>query len=416
MAQAPSGNAATLDADSLKSLLDMFTTGGGSKTTTSGGTKTSTSKLNLSDNTVLALVNKLLGQTNGLAALTQGQNASGMYNSTVNTQQANDLISRVTTDVAAQAAPKTETTTSTPTTTTQKNIGQVDPVQAALGAIGTSIGAKVLKRSGISDKIDGILNKGIDAIFGKSKDLEGFLGGDAVSALSSGVDFGSGVSSLVSGSGSALDSLSSIPAVSDLAGGSSAFMDGVGSLFGSSSFGNITGGVPVLGPLMSLADGDVGSAAGEVAGAVIGNALLPGVGGPIGSFVGSNLTDNPVASLGGAALDAINPSVICTELGRQGKLSSGLLALEHQAVAKLLSKDTYNGYRLWATSVAGAMKHSRLLSAIMAPIGRAYARELAHSVQPAFYSSTFLGRLLRKGEVICELLGKVTNHGYSTAS
>ena len=52
------------------------------------------------------------------------------------------------------------------------------------------------------------------------------------------------------------------------------------------------GSVPIVGPALRLAQGDVGGAAGSFAGGMIGNALLPGIGGPIGGAVGGLVGGN----------------------------------------------------------------------------------------------------------------------------
>jgi hypothetical protein len=95
----------------LKSIL-------GTKTTYSGSTDVQGKQLTTDQ--VQAMIQNILGGTDGLASVSNGQRAAGMYNSTVNTQLTNDLLARVSTNVAAAAAP----TVTTKSGTTQ-NVGGV---------------------------------------------------------------------------------------------------------------------------------------------------------------------------------------------------------------------------------------------------------------------------------------------------
>lgn len=95
------------DQSRLQGVVNLLTllsgNSGKTKTVESGGTTTTQTKLNPND--VMSIIKGVLGSTNGLAAVSSGQHAAGLYNSTVQTQLVNDLLSRVSTDVAAKAAP-----------------------------------------------------------------------------------------------------------------------------------------------------------------------------------------------------------------------------------------------------------------------------------------------------------------------
>lgn len=95
----------------LQGVVDLLTllsgNTGKTKETRSGGT--TTTQTQLSPNDVTAIIKSVLGSNQGLAAVSSGQRAAGLYDSTVQTQLANDLLSRVTTDVAAKVAPTTVT-------------------------------------------------------------------------------------------------------------------------------------------------------------------------------------------------------------------------------------------------------------------------------------------------------------------
>lgn len=163
---------ATDSLDAINNLVSMLN--GGKSTTTQ------TSSTGLNNSTVLGLINQILGSTQGLSSLLAGQANSGMYNSTVNSQLANDLLSRVTTQVAAEAAPKTTTTT------TQK--ANLMNSGSNLGTLGALMAGKYLwNKIGAGDKLDNVVN----SLF--------YSGASATNALSSlGIsptDFGNAVSS-----------------------------------------------------------------------------------------------------------------------------------------------------------------------------------------------------------------------------
>jgi len=77
-------------------------------TTTHSGS-VNTSKLDISQAGIDQLVNDLMSSNSGLASLTSGAHVAGVYNDSTQTLLANDLISRITGEVAA----KTGTTTAT---------------------------------------------------------------------------------------------------------------------------------------------------------------------------------------------------------------------------------------------------------------------------------------------------------------
>lgn len=88
----------------------------GSTTTTSGGTNTTTTskKTEVSQDAMNSMLKSALEGTQGLAAISAGQNAAGLYNSSTNTMLTNDLLSRL----AAQTASANSTVTQTATETT----------------------------------------------------------------------------------------------------------------------------------------------------------------------------------------------------------------------------------------------------------------------------------------------------------
>lgn len=122
----------------VQDIIDLFSlfSGGGTKTkqVTSGGS--STSQTQLSDADANKLIESLLGSTQGLASVTQGQKTAGLYNSTVNTQLANDLLAKVSAEVAAKKAPTVTTKAPTTTTTTQGKKGPDKLLSLGLTGLG----------------------------------------------------------------------------------------------------------------------------------------------------------------------------------------------------------------------------------------------------------------------------------------
>lgn len=81
------------------------------KSSTTGGTSGKT----LTAEQIQALIKRTLEGTQGLAATTSGERQAGLYNSSVNTQLTNDLLTRAAGEAAAQStATTTQQTTTTP--------------------------------------------------------------------------------------------------------------------------------------------------------------------------------------------------------------------------------------------------------------------------------------------------------------
>ena len=112
--------------DSLTSLLKLFQTFSGSSgtQTTSGGS--STKQTILSQDALNAMLKSAMegtGGVQGLASVAGGQRAAGMYDSTVNTQLTNDLMSRLATQTAVAGAPTVTTSPKTTVTTAAPGVG-----------------------------------------------------------------------------------------------------------------------------------------------------------------------------------------------------------------------------------------------------------------------------------------------------
>ncbi len=117
-------------------------------------------------------------------------------------------------------------------------------------------------------------------------------------------------------------------------------------------------------------DSDLAEGAGAtISGAIAGTYIFPGVGTVIGGFIG-------------AASSLVDDTVICTELERQG-----LISLSERDFSKLyrmenLDEEVHAGYHRWASPVARWMRGSEIVTAIVRPLGVAWARTMANRVEP----------------------------------
>ena len=127
---------------------------------------------------------------------------------------------------------------------------------------------------------------------------------------------------------------------------------------------------------------------------------------------------------GGVVSDAANAAtggdgpggdkVICTALHELGRLSDDVYALDAEFGLRVNSEDPMlgDGYRLWATSVANYIKGdsigSKIALAIVSPVAKAWAAEMAHVMRPEEYKPNVFGKaLMAIGHPICRMIGKV---------
>jgi hypothetical protein len=385
MAEQPSGGIDNISAllSSVGNLANLFTS---SKQKQVSSGRTVTQGLDISQEGVDAMIRDILESNQGLAATSSGQKTAGLYNSTVNNQLVNDLVSRASGEVAKATAK--QTTTTTPETVTTTTPARVNAGNAALGLGATVIGNKVLKSSGILDKISG----GIDAIFGG--------GSAAVEAASSAATVPS-LGSL----GDALGvSFGDIAGVSDFADTGSSFLDGLGG----SGLTDLTGGFPVFSIGSDLVGGDVGGAAAT--------ALGYAVGGPIGGTIASILPEgvtSEIFDVGNMLIGGISDlfggiSVVCTELHSQGIMSRELYRSDTAFAKAHMAAGTLRGYRLWGVPLVRLMRKSPKVTAIAAW----FAISRAHYIA-SLSGVSYCPKLARRGKIIntvgvpiCNFLGK----------
>jgi hypothetical protein len=197
--------------NNLPALIEALTKGA---TALNGSKTTETTSSNISKEGVSALLSQILSGTQGLASVAGGQRSAGLYNSTVNQQLINDLLTRTSAATASQQSGTTRTVQQAPAI----SVGKATSLAAQLQALSTAknvlgpLTSKAGQKLGIGSTED-MSQKLADFIFGTTPlpDVSpsmGFLGADAPAA-----SFSEAVSGQVGGNldlSSALDSFASL--------------------------------------------------------------------------------------------------------------------------------------------------------------------------------------------------------------
>jgi hypothetical protein len=174
---------------------------------------------------------------------------------------------------------------------------------------------------------------------------------------------------------------------------------------------------PVIGTGIRAAGKTIGKAAIPAAiGGFVGSKISEAIGGEgkgartTGRIVGGAATGFAFAGPPGAAVGAVlgvvgAETVICTELYRQGYLSSEVYALDDHILHKDIDEDIYNGYMRWAPYVVKAMQKSWLVTQLVRPFAVGWATHMAHRLDKNIPDS-FLGKIVYKiGVPICKRIG-----------
>lgn len=132
------GTAASSNTTNNSGSVNTTNIGGSSSTTYNSG-RVDTSQLMLTEEAVNHLTKQMLESTQGLAAVSKGQNMSGGYNTTANTLITNDLLSRVAGDVAAKSAKTINTMGASSSSTV--NSGSVNTQNIGASTTTQTIGA-----------------------------------------------------------------------------------------------------------------------------------------------------------------------------------------------------------------------------------------------------------------------------------
>jgi hypothetical protein len=106
--------------------------------------------------------------------------------------------------------------------------------------------------------------------------------------------------------------------------------------------------------------------------------------------------------------------VICTALHSMGMLPDDIYILDTQFGQKVNKEDPMlgDGYRLWATPVAeyikGKSAGSKIALAVVAPLAKAWAQEMAHTMEPENYKSSIFGKtIMAIGHPTCRAIGNI---------
>lgn len=342
---------------------------GTSNQSTTGNTS-STVKNEVSGEALGALLQQILGGTQGLASVASGQKAAGLYNSTTNQQLSNDLISRSAGEVAKLNTATTTTGTNnqnvagntTNGTTTNNIAAKQAPLDLGKTLAGVLAG-QVLAPAGkaLSKKLGEYGTNITDSLFGGSSSGVGSFAGEggglggAGGALGQGGDYGLSAA-LNSGAGTSASS-AAIDVASAL-GASEVGSGVVGSL-------GLEGGLDAAG--IGAGAGDLGAI--EGAGALAGGAELAGAAGTGAEVFGAAEAATAAEAIGGEELAVLLFWIICTELTRQNRMPKRYY-IHGAKVFNSYPSLVREGYYLWAIPSVRHLRakpdsiYSRFLSAI----------------------------------------------------
>jgi hypothetical protein len=143
----------------ITSLLSLFTDKKSTRTV-GGGTTTRTAQTKLSDEAVAGALQSILeSDQGGIARISSGEKAAGLYNTASRTLMLNDLLARAAAQTEAIRAPKVETTVTPTVTATEKTPAALDPTKALLAAGGIYL-ASEKGRKKVGDIWDSIFGTG----------------------------------------------------------------------------------------------------------------------------------------------------------------------------------------------------------------------------------------------------------------
>lgn len=205
----------------IQTLLTMFK---GSAPVTKSDNGTSTSSEIVSSDKANAYLKQILESNVGLASVSSGQKAAGIYGSTTNQMLTNDLLSRV--------AAQTAALSSTKTTTNVSNLKQAQGPQLDLAKTLATVGAgqiltPIAKAGAKKYGLDNLGNSIADSLFGASGDAAGAVAADTVgtaAASSAGIDI---ASALATGS-EAAETAATIGTAAEVAGAAGTAAEGAG--------------------------------------------------------------------------------------------------------------------------------------------------------------------------------------------
>lgn len=312
----------------IQSILNIFK---GSGTTT----QTNTSSETVSDDKAKAYLQQILESNSGLAAVSSGQKAAGMYSSTVNQQLTNDLLARASAQTAALSSTKTSTTTS-------QTGAQLNPLKTLGSLAAGQILSPVVKAGTKKLGLDKLGNNISDSLFGDTSGVAGFPAADAqMNAVTNsfpigpvGKDFSTDINDI--------GNLSNTPEANmSTAGG-----------FDAGSAMAATAGATAIGA--SLASAGAGTAAATGGGYVLGAEGATWAAADTAAAATTAVEGASILDTLGTVAAAI-AWIICTELNKQGRLPYRYYIYGAREFAKYDERGK-QGYYIWAIP---SVKHLR---------------------------------------------------------
>lgn len=401
--------------EAVTDLIKLFTgNSGGSNTTTTTSGRIGTKQTMISSEIATQMLQNALESNQGLAAIAQGQAGAGMYNSTTNKLLTNDLLARLTANIAEKAAPTVESIS--PTTQTAKVANTVPSLKGQVPTLAAlTLGKPLLDKVGKSKSIYDVVNN-----------ISDFVTPAATLPATESLSSIGGLPAASAAPGSVLESLSATSQVSPvvydaLAPAADAISSALSSATSTAAIDTASTAGELAGTSAALegatADSLLGATATEAA---IDSGILGGVGSEIGAAAGAGtaaelaavaagaadagvLATAGVAAEGGSVLVEALPLVlgwvICTELQDSGELPNELYLAGALRTINLPAS-VIRGYQWWAIPYTRLMRRSTLARKFIKPFAIARASYIATG---KFNLAGWLSVVI--GEPICAILG-----------
>ena len=402
--------------EAVTDLIKLFTgNSGGSNTTTTTSGRIGTKQTMISSELATRMLQNALESNQGLAAIAQGQAGAGMYNSTTNKLLTNDLLARLTANIAEKAAPTVESISPTTQTAKVANIvpslkGQV-PTLTAL-TLGKPLLDKVGKVKSIYDVVNTISDFVTPAATLPATEALSSIGGLPAASAAPGsvlelLSATSQVSPIVYDAlapaadaiSSALSFATSTAAIDTAS--SPAVLAGTSAALEGATADALLGATATEAAIDSGILGGVGSEIGAAAGAGTAAGLAAGAAGA--ADAGVLATAGFAAAEGGSVLAEALPLVlgwvICTELQDSGELPNELYLAGALRTINLPAS-VIRGYQWWAIPYTRLMRRSTLARKFIKPFAIARASYIATG---KFNLAGWLSVVI--GEPICAILG-----------
>lgn len=398
--------------EAVTDLIKLFTgNSGGSNTTTTTSGGIGTKQTMISSEIATQMLQNALESNQGLAAIAQGQAGAGMYNSTTNKLLTNDLLARLTANIAEKAAPTVESIS--PTTQTVKVANTVPSLKGQVPTLtALTLGKPLLDKVGKSKSIYDVVNT-----------ISDFVTPAATLPATEALSSIGGLPAASAAPGSVLELLSATSQVSpivydalapaaDAISSALSFATSTAAIDTASTAGELAGTSAALEG--ATADSLLGATATEAA---IDSGILGGVGSEIGAAAGAGtaaelaagaadagvLATAGVAAEGGSVLVEALPLVlgwvICTELQDSGELPNELYLAGALRTINLPAS-VIRGYQWWAIPYTRLMRRSTLARKFIKPFAIARASYIATG---KFNLAGWLSVVI--GEPICAILG-----------